>query len=90
MPPLDEILPTDAEIELGLVDGLAEAIENDTMRPGVVKEVIEGKVVLIASYGGCGYSGHDIVSPEEAKARFKEDPLIKVLSLREWYESLEL
>jgi hypothetical protein len=89
IPPPEQLLPPEVEGP-SEYDGLAEAVEHDTMRPGVYAEIVQGRLVPVARQRGGCYTDHNLVTPEEAQKLYDEDPFIEVLSVFQWYQSLEL
>jgi hypothetical protein len=90
IPPREEILLTKAEIASGLYDGLGEAVDFDTVRPGAYKQVEKGELIPIAILDGGFYRDHNLVSPEEAQRAYERDPSITVLPIKDWYETVDL
>jgi len=81
IPSLEKICPY-SDID----EGVDEWLDQD-IAEGTYYKIVKGELLPIATQKSGTYIEHKLVSPEEIQKIYMENPMIEILSVKEWYQT---
>ena len=81
VPSLEEICPY-SDID----EGIDEGIDQDVAE-GTYFKIVKGELIPVAIMKQGRYTNHNLLSLDEAQKLYEKNPLLEVLSVKEWYQT---